>query len=150
MGAVRVIGGSLVRRKMLGERMKGKIIVKVSGAMLVFFGFYTIVFLIATRLVAHSPGRAIEIWYFTLLLSMPLFIISGGALFFSQKWTRKLGLVSYMIALSHLFFFYGAGYLFSRINKYPFNFLNEQLIFMIIVIFFIVVLTKECTRGESS
>ena len=39
MGAVRVIGGSLVRRKMLGERMKGKIIVKVSGAMLVFFGF---------------------------------------------------------------------------------------------------------------
>lgn len=113
-----------------------KILIRFCGAMLIISGFFLIFFLFLSKFVAAPPLASTERWYFVLRLSIPLFMISGVALFSFKEWARKLAIVSCIIALFHLVFF-------ARLGP---RLLNENLIFIIIYLCCIAVLA--CTREQ--
>jgi hypothetical protein len=127
-----------------------KTLVILSGVMLIIFACILICHLFLAQLAFASRGAAIEKWHLILLLSIPIFIFSGIALFSFKEWARKLALVSYVLGLSHIVFDYIEKYLrIAVFYKYPFNFFNIDIVYIIIVLFFIaeLFLSKELFRG---
>ena len=116
--------------------------------MLIVFGFAIMWFLFLSAMGFSSGGPAKERWHFVISLSVPLFIISGIALFSFKEWARKLAIVSYVVALSHLIFDYvECYYRIAIFFKHKFNFFGEtgffentNLIGILIFSFFLAVL----------
>lgn len=122
-------------------------IIIVSGIALIVFGFVEIYYLFLSALAFSSGGAAQERWHFVISLSIPLFIISGSALFSFKEWTRKPAIVSYAIALSHLILDYIVDYRTAIFFKYKFHFFggtrffeHPVLINILIFLFFLVIL----------
>jgi hypothetical protein len=82
--------------------MKKKLVI-FSGVTLIIFGLLA-VYWSSLPLLAPDSSLYLDIWWLAIRLSIPLFMISGVALLFFREWSRKLALISFIIAIAHLGF----------------------------------------------
>lgn len=130
--------------------MKGKGLIRISGAMLIIMAFLTLVFLFMAKLSFSPPGVATEKWYYILKLSIPLYMISGIALFTFTEWSIKLAIVSYAVALSHIVFTYVETYRFAMFYKEKFELFGGAgpIIFIILIIALFFITRLFLLRGQ--